>query len=86
MFILNKDMQHPFIGDLSDKSLDDIQTKINEITKNMLFAQRMGNSSLVWQMQMALESYKQEATKRIDEMYKKQKVRPGIQIEKEGEL
>jgi hypothetical protein len=79
-------MQHPFIGDLSDLSLDDLQTKVNEITKNMMFAQRMGNSSLVWQMQMALDSYKQEVSKRMDDMFKKQNARNPFMKKKDDEV
>lgn len=75
-------MQHPFIGDLSDQSLEDIQGKIQSLTKNLTFAYRSGNQNMVNQIQMVMESYKAEATKRLDDMYKKQKVQSSINIQK----
>lgn len=75
-------MQHPFIGDLSDKTLEEIQAKIQELTKNLGFAYRMGNQNLANQVQMVMESYKAEASKRLDEMYKKQRVPGSINIQK----
>lgn len=75
-------MQHPFIGDLSDLSLEDIQGKIQTLSKNLTFAFRSGNQNMVNQIQMVMESYKAEASKRLDEMYKKQKVQGSINIQK----
>lgn len=75
-------MQHPFIGDLSDQSLEDIQGKIQSLTKNLTFAYRSGNQNMVNQIQMVMDSYKAEATKRLDDMYKKQKVQSSINIQK----
>lgn len=75
-------MQHPFIGDLSDLSLEDIQGKIQTLSKNLTFAFRSGNQNMVNQISMVLESYKAEASKRLDDMYKKQKVQGSINIQK----
>ena len=75
-------MQHPFVGDLSDKSLEDIQAKVQELTKHLGFAYRMGNQNLANQVQMVLDSYKAEAAKRLDDMYKKQRVPGSINVQK----
>jgi len=79
-------MQHPFIGDLSELSLDEVQEKISQLTKNLSYIYRTGNSHLAGQMQMAIESYKAEATKRLDAMYKKQNIKDRIKIEKSDEI
>jgi hypothetical protein len=75
-------MQHPFIGDLSDQSLEDLQGKIQSLTKNLTFAHRSGNQNMVNQISMVLESYKAESAKRLDDMYRKQKVQGSINIQK----
>lgn len=75
-------MQHPFVGDLSALSLDELQAKIQELTKNLTFVYRTGNQNLVNQLNMVLESYKAEASKRLDAMYKKQNIQDRINIQK----
>lgn len=77
-------MQHPFINDLSGKTLDELQHSIMELTKNLTFAYRTGNSSLIYQLQMVLESYKAESAKRLDDLYKKQNVTDRINISKDN--
>jgi hypothetical protein len=75
-------MQHPFVGDLSALSLDELQAKIQELTKNLTFVYRTGNQNLVNQLHMVLDSYKAEASKRLDAMYKKQNIQDRINIQK----
>lgn len=73
-------MQHPFINDLSDKSIDELQNTINDLTKKLTFVYRIQNGPMIHQMQMVLESYKTEYSKRIDEIYKKQNLQNKINI------
>lgn len=73
-------MQHPFINDLSDKSIDELQTTINDLTKKLTFVYRTQNGPMINQIQMVLESYKSEYSKRIDEIYKKQNLQNKINI------
>jgi hypothetical protein len=61
-------MQHPFISDLSDKSLDDLTKTLTDL------------QGLVNQMQMVIESYQSEYQKRMDAMYKKQNIEGSINI------
>jgi hypothetical protein len=77
-------MEHPFINDLSGKTLDELQHSITELTKNLTFAYRTGNSSLIQQLLMVLESYKKESAKRMDELYKKQNIQDRINISKDN--
>jgi hypothetical protein len=76
-------MQHPFITDLSDKSLEDLQTTISGLTSKLTFAYRTGNGPLIHQLQMVLESYKMEQSKKMDELISKQKINTKISIEKD---
>lgn len=77
-------MQHPFITDLSDKSVDELQNTINDLTKKLNFVYRTQNGPMIQQMLMVLESYKAEYGKRIDEMYKKQNLQNKINISKDS--
>ena len=75
-------MQHPFINDLSDKSLEDLQTTITQLQSKLNFAHRTSNYPLVQQLQMVIESYRVECNKRLDALYKKQNVDNRINISK----
>lgn len=73
-------MQHPFVNDLSDKSLDDLQTTLQGLYSKLNFAHRMQNQALVQQVNMVIESYKSECDKRLDDIYKKQNIDGRIKI------
>lgn len=73
-------MQHPFITDLSDKSLEDLSKAISDLNTKLNFAYRMQNGALINQLRMAIESYNSEYKKRIDELYKKNNVDKQIKI------
>lgn len=75
-------MQHPFISDLSNKSLEDLQTAITGLMGKLNFAYRMQNGPLIQQLHMALESYRSEYNKKMDELVKKQNINTKINIEK----
>jgi hypothetical protein len=75
-------MEHPFMPDISDKTVDELQTSMNDLTQKLTFAHRMGQSFMINQIQMVLEGYKTEYAKRMDELYKKQNIQNNIQITK----
>jgi tRNA U38,U39,U40 pseudouridine synthase TruA len=50
-------MEHPLINNIDHLTIDELQTKVNELTKKLSYAQRMGNAFLVNQVRMALETY-----------------------------
>lgn len=73
-------MQHPFIGDLSEKSLEDLTNTIQTLNQRLNFVYRTQNQALIQQLQMALESYRTEYAKRMDELYKKQNLDNRINV------
>ena len=73
-------MEHPFIRDLDKLSLEEIQTKISELTGKLNFASRMGNGQLINQLNMAIESYRSAYSKKMSEMMSK--VTSTVKIEK----
>lgn len=75
-------MEHPFINNLRDLSLETIQEKIGELTKKLNFAYKTGNGPLIHQLNMALESYKKAQSEKMDELIKKQNITTTIKVEK----
>ena len=75
-------MQHPFISDLSDKSLEELQSTITDLQGKLNFAFRMGNSAMISQLRMVIESYQTESAKRLDELYKKQNLKTSVNVSK----
>ena len=73
-------MQHPFINDLSDKSLDDLTKTLTDLQGKLTWARRSMNQPLIHQMQMVIESYNAEYQKRMDAMYKQQNIEGSINI------
>lgn len=74
-------MQHPFITDLSNKTMEELTETIQTLNGRLAYMTRTyGNHGLIGQMRMALDSYNAEYNKRIDEMYKKQNLKNQINI------
>lgn len=76
-------MTHPFVGDLSEKTLDELQETINKLTQHLTFSYKTQNSPMIGQLQMVMESYKAEYSRRMDALYKKQNLQDKIQVSKE---
>jgi ribosomal protein L29 len=81
-------MEHPFLpsSQLRDKSLEELQSSINDLTSKLTFAYRTRNSALIGQVQMVMESYKNEYNRKMDELIKKQNIQNRINIKKEAEV
>jgi hypothetical protein len=77
-------MEHPFISSLSDKTLEELQTAISDLTKKLNFASRMQNGPMIHQLNMIMASYRTEYGRKMDEMLKKQGDRTQINIQKES--
>lgn len=75
-------MEHPFIKDLDDKSLDELQTSLSELSKKLTFAYRTQNGALINQLQMAMESYKVAYQKKMDDLVRKQNISMTINVTK----
>lgn len=73
-------MEHPFMPDISSKSMEELQESIQDITSKLAFAHRSGKTFMVNQIQMVLEGYKTEYAKRMDELYQKQNIQAKINI------
>lgn len=73
-------MQHPFINDLSDKTLEELSKTLSELNTKLNFAYRMQNGALINQIRMAIDSYNTEYKKRMDDMYKKNNIEKQINI------
>lgn len=78
-------MQHPFIHDLSGKSLEDLQNTLTDLNKKLTFAYRTQNGPLIHQLSMVIESYRTEYSKKMDEIIKKQNINTKISITKDNE-
>lgn len=76
-------MEHPFINDLSGKSLEELQETISNLNNKLTFAYRTGNRPLINQLQMVLESYRNQQRKKMDEIFAKQKINTTINVEKQ---
>ena len=77
-------MEHPFISSLSDKTLEELQTVMSELTTKLNFAYRMQNGAMIHQLNMVMASYKAEYGRKMDELLKKQGDRTQINIQKES--
>jgi len=77
-------MSHPFISDLSEKSLEELQTTITDLTGKLNFAQRMQNRPMINQILMVVDSYKTEYNKRMDALLNKNNANSKINVKKEG--
>jgi hypothetical protein len=77
-------MNHPFISDLSDKSTEDLQKALADLTSKLNFAYRMQNQPMIQQLQLVLSSYREEHNRRMDALYNKQNVQNQIKISKES--
>jgi len=74
-------MEHPFISDLSDKTIEELQETLSDLTTKLTFAYRMQNNAMVSQLQMVIESYKNEHNRKLDALFKKQNIDATINVE-----
>lgn len=81
-------MEHPFLDKkaLSEKTLEEIQTSLTGLMNKLSFAHRTGNRALINQLHMVIESYRNEASKKLDEVMKKQNLQNQVSIQKEDEI
>lgn len=81
-------MEHPFLpsSTLKDKTLEELQSTINDLTSKLTFAHRTRNAPLIGQIQMVMESYRNEYNRKMDELIKKQNIQNRINIKKEEEV
>ena len=64
-------MEHPLINSLDDLTMDQLESKINELNNKLMIAYRTGNGYLCDQIRMAIESQKSKLSEKREEQYKK---------------
>jgi hypothetical protein len=81
-------MEHPFLDrkQLTEKTLEEIQTDITGLMNKLNFAYRMGNRPLINQLTMVIESYRREASEKLDKVMEKQNLKGQVSIQKEDEI
>jgi hypothetical protein len=62
-------IEHPFVGDLKDKSLEELTDTVSSLYKKMNWAASNGNYSLANQIQMVLASYRAEVARKQAELF-----------------
>jgi hypothetical protein len=65
-------MEHPLIGNLDELTIDELSTKVSDLTNKLSIAVRTGNGHLCNQIRMALESYQNKYQEKLQESYRKQ--------------
>jgi hypothetical protein len=73
-------MEHPFIQSLEKKTLEELQTTISDLNNKLTFAYRTSNAPLIHQIQMVIESYRNEYRRKMDVMIEKQNIQKQINI------
>ena len=73
-------MEHPLIGKIDDKTEDELLKTITELNGKITIAMRMGNSSLINQLQMAVTTYRNKLSE------KQKKARSGDKDEFEDKI
>jgi len=62
-------MEHPLINNIDHLTLEELQTRINELTKKLMYAQRSGNANLRMQVQMALDTFNNKYREKQQAIY-----------------
>jgi hypothetical protein len=57
-------MEHPLIGKIDDLSESELLDKITELNGKLTIAMRMGNSSLINQVHLAINTYRNKLTEK----------------------
>jgi hypothetical protein len=62
-------MDHPLINNIDSLSIEELQSKISDLTKKLGFAYRTGNQNLIGQIRLALNSYQGKYNEKVQAMY-----------------
>jgi hypothetical protein len=63
--------EHPLLETLKEKNMEEIQGTISELNKKLSFASQTGNTDLVNQLQLVLNSYHEAYRLKLAETNKK---------------
>ena len=73
-------MEHPLIGDLSNLTAEELNTRISDLYRKLNIATQTGNAHLCNQLRMALESYTAKYQEKIRETTKQHNFDDKIKI------
>ena len=77
---------HPLSPDLSSMKDDELQKNYNDLYQKYLVANRFGNSSVIFQMQILIEDYREEMAVRqrrqLEQNQDKHKLQDLIKVDK----
>jgi hypothetical protein len=65
-------MEHPLIGDISGLTLDELSSRVLDLSKKLSQAQRTGNGHLCNQIRMALETFSNAYQTKLRETQKQE--------------
>lgn len=72
-------MEHPLITDADSLTMEQLQSRVSDLTKKLVWAHRSGNAHLRQQIQMALDTYQTKLNQRqSEELAKITKNHPGL--------
>jgi hypothetical protein len=66
-------MEHPLIPNIDHLTIDELQTKVTELTRKIGMAHRMGNVQLRAQVAMALETYQNKLREKQQALWDQQR-------------
>lgn len=69
---MNHEMGHPLIGDVSDKSMDELSEIISGLTKKLNYAYRIQHQVMINQLTMTLNTYRAEYSVKQDALWKEE--------------
>lgn len=64
-------MTHPFIGPVTDLTMEELQGKISDLNGKLHFASRMAKWDMANQIKLAIATYQDEYQKRQQEIWDK---------------
>ena len=74
-------MNHPLTGNLRDFSDGDLQKKITELGKRLVFAHQTGNAQMIGQLELLMEDYREESMRRDRERMEKMQENNGKDLD-----
>ena len=66
-------MEHPLINDIDHLTVDELQTRIADLSRKLSIAHRSGNAHLTAQIRMALETFQNKYQEKQQALWDKQK-------------
>jgi hypothetical protein len=63
-------MNHPLIPNIDHLTIDELQSRITDLTKKLSIAHRSGNAQLTGQIRMALDTFNSKYQEKIQAVYR----------------